>query len=103
MSFSSDLDRYLTTPNWGIDTKPFTATDEEYEPYEPEEDWLGNMIQPEDEIFEISFYEYKDGKRWKEYRIATAKSFAETKDDLAWFEVEYLGTGEHYLESMKLN
>lgn len=103
MSFSSDLDQYLTTPNWGTDTKPFTAVEEEYEPCKPEEDWLGNLIQDEDEVFEISFYEYKNGRRWKEYRIATAKSFREVKGDLATFEVEYLGTGEHYLESMKFN
>lgn len=103
MSFSQDLDKYLTTPNWGLPASVFEEDEEDFDVYEPTVDWLGNMIQPEDEIFEISFYEYKDGKRWKEYRIATAKSFAEIKDDLAWFEVEYLGTGEHYLESMKLN
>lgn len=103
MSFSSDLDRYLTTPNWGIDKKPYTATEEEYEPCEPEEDWLGNLIQDEDEIFEVSFYEYKNGRRSKEYRIATAKSFREAKCDLATFEVEYLGTGEQYKEGVALN
>lgn len=103
MSFSSDLDRYLTTPNWGIDTKSFAATQEEYEPFEPEEDWLGNLIQNEDEIFEISFYEYKNGRRWKEYRTATAKSFREVKADLCTFEVEYLGTGEQYKEGLALN
>lgn len=103
MSFSSDLDRYLTTPNWGIDTKPFAATEQEYEPFETEEDWLGNLIQNEDEVFEISFYEYKAGRTTKGYRIATAKSFREVKCDLATFEVEYLGTGEQYKEGLALN
>lgn len=103
MRFSSDLDRYLTTPNWGIDTKPFTAKEEEYEPYEPIVDYLDNMIQDEDEVFEISFYEYENGRRWKEYRIATAKSFREIKADLLCFEVEYFGTGEQYKEGLALN
>lgn len=102
MSFSTDLDKYLTTPEWGA-RQAFVEPEESTDADPVIEDWLGNLIQDEDEIFEISFYEYKSGQRWKEYRIATAKSFREAKGDLATFEVEYLGNGEQYKEGTALN